>query len=119
MAVFLVACQLPVVAPSPKVHHHLGRPCPRPCCRVMVLKKLGDELMEEYIDVLRYLGEELEMRVVVEPHDYQALVGAGPWPLAAGAGPLGAGRARWEQRGGQARALHGWLACGAAVLSPV
>ncbi|KAL4446755.1 hypothetical protein ABPG77_007999 [Micractinium sp. CCAP 211/92] len=43
--------------------------------RVMVLKKLGDELMEEYIDVLRYLGEELEMRVVVEPHDYQALEG--------------------------------------------
>lgn len=43
----------------------------------MVLKKLGDELMEEYIDVLRYLGEELEMRVVVEPHDYAALVGAG------------------------------------------
>ncbi|KAL4425441.1 hypothetical protein ABPG75_009457 [Micractinium tetrahymenae] len=36
--------------------------------RVMVLKKLGDELMEEYIDVLRYLGEELGMRVVVEPH---------------------------------------------------
>jgi hypothetical protein len=40
----------------------------------MVLKKLGDELMEEYVDVLRYLGEDLGMRVVVEPHDYAALV---------------------------------------------
>jgi NAD+ kinase len=42
--------------------------------RVMVLKKLGDELMEEYVDVLRYLGEELGMRVVVEPHDHPVLV---------------------------------------------
>jgi hypothetical protein len=40
----------------------------------MVLKKLGDELMEEYVDVLRYLGEELGMRVVVEPHDHPVLV---------------------------------------------
>lgn len=43
--------------------------------RVMVLKKLGDELMEEYVDVLRYLGEELGMRVVVEPHDHAVLKG--------------------------------------------
>lgn len=40
----------------------------------MVLKKLGDELMEEYVDVLRYLGEDLGMRVVVEPHDHPVLV---------------------------------------------
>ncbi|KAI3434837.1 hypothetical protein D9Q98_002892 [Chlorella vulgaris] len=43
--------------------------------RVMVLKKLGDELMEEYVDVLRYLGEDLGMRVVVEPHDHPVLRG--------------------------------------------
>ena len=42
-----------------------------------VLKKLGDELMDEYIDVLRYLGEELGVGVVVEPHDYAVLVSEG------------------------------------------
>lgn len=60
----------------------------------MVLKKLGDELMEEYIDVLRYLGEELEMRVVVEPHDYDALVGAGWLRLQGRRGGAGAWRPR-------------------------
>ncbi len=41
----------------------------------MVLKKLGDELMEEYIDVLRFLGEDEGMTVIVEPHEHMALVG--------------------------------------------
>ncbi|KAI7846203.1 hypothetical protein COHA_000273 [Chlorella ohadii] len=41
--------------------------------QVMVLKKLGSELLEEFVEVLRYCGEELGMRVVVEPHDYQLL----------------------------------------------
>jgi hypothetical protein len=43
----------------------------------MVLKKLGDELMEEYLEVLRYLGTELRVAVVVEPHDYEQLVRGG------------------------------------------
>ncbi|PRW57924.1 ATP-NAD kinase isoform B [Chlorella sorokiniana] len=41
--------------------------------QVMVLKKLGSELLEEFLEVLRYCGERLGMRVVVEPHDYQLL----------------------------------------------
>ena len=52
--------------PTPHAHSHT--------CSVAVLKKLGDELMDEYIDVLRYLGEELGVGVVVEPHDYAVLV---------------------------------------------
>ncbi len=40
----------------------------------MVLKKLGSELSQDFIDVVRYLGEEQGMRVLAEPHEYQSLV---------------------------------------------
>jgi hypothetical protein len=39
----------------------------------MVLKKLGDEQWEVYLRVLRYLGQEEGMHVVVEPHEYLKL----------------------------------------------
>ncbi len=42
----------------------------------MVLKKLGDELFEEFVEVLRFLGEEQGMRVLVEPHEHKAVVSA-------------------------------------------
>jgi len=43
-------------------------------CSVMVLKKLGEELMEEYISVLRFLGEDQGLRILVEPNDFAELV---------------------------------------------
>lgn len=42
-------------------------------CSVLVLKKLGDEQWDSYLRVLRYLGKEENMRVVVEPHEYLKL----------------------------------------------
>ena len=41
----------------------------------MVLKKLGDELTEEFHKVVEYLGHEQSMQVVVEPHEHQKMVG--------------------------------------------
>jgi len=40
----------------------------------MVLKKLGEELKEEYISVLRFLGEDQGLRILVEPNDFAELV---------------------------------------------
>lgn len=40
---------------------------------MLVLKKLGDEQWDSYLRVLRYLGKEEDMRVVVEPHEYLKL----------------------------------------------
>lgn len=51
----------------------LLRPNP-PWRSVMVLKKLGPELLGQLLEVVRFLGEEQGMRVVVERHDYDALV---------------------------------------------
>ena len=45
----------------------------RPKC-VMVLKKLGDELREEFISVIRFLGEEQGLRVLVEPSEYASVM---------------------------------------------
>lgn len=42
-------------------------------CSVMVLKKLGDEQREAFLKVLRFLGQEEDMRVIVEPHEYLKL----------------------------------------------
>ncbi|GAB4815431.1 hypothetical protein N2152v2_002477 [Parachlorella kessleri] len=44
----------------------------RPKC-VMLLKKLGNELTAEFLEVLRYLGEEQGLRVLVEPHEFAKL----------------------------------------------
>ncbi|GAB4815187.1 hypothetical protein N2152v2_002233 [Parachlorella kessleri] len=44
-----------------------------PRLTAMVLKKLGSELSQDFIDVVRYLGEEQGMRVLAEPHEYQSL----------------------------------------------
>ena len=41
--------------------------------RVLVLKKLGDELLNEFVEVIRYLGNEEGLRVIVEPHEYLKL----------------------------------------------
>ena len=42
---------------------------------VLVLKKLGDELLADFVRVLHFLGVEEGMRVLVEPHEYLKLVG--------------------------------------------
>jgi hypothetical protein len=47
----------------------------------MVIKKLGRELDAEFLDVVSYLVEGERMRVVVEPHMYEAAAAAG-LPLA-------------------------------------
>lgn len=39
----------------------------------MVLKKLGDEQREAFLRVLRFLGQEEGMHVIVEPHEYLKL----------------------------------------------
>lgn len=44
------------------------------CCSVMVLKKLGDELMPDFHAVVEYLGMEQGMQVVVEPHEHAKMV---------------------------------------------
>ena len=44
------------------------------CYSVMVLKKLGDELMPEFHSVVEYLGAEQGMQVVVEPHEHEKMV---------------------------------------------
>lgn len=44
------------------------------CCSVMVLKKLGDELMPDFHSVVEYLGVEQGMQVVVEPHEHAKMV---------------------------------------------
>ncbi|CAD7703844.1 unnamed protein product [Ostreobium quekettii] len=49
------------------------------CCHsVMLIKKVGDELMNEFIQVLQYLGEEEDMQVVVEPDMYTRLAKSHP-----------------------------------------
>lgn len=45
-----------------------------PYCSVMVLKKLGSELTEEFHSVVHYLGHEQGMQVVVEPSEHAKLV---------------------------------------------
>lgn len=44
-------------------------------CSVLVLKKLGNELFDEFIKVVNYLGKVEGMRIIVEPQEYEALVG--------------------------------------------
>ena len=41
---------------------------------MLVLKKLGNDLFEEMIEVINYLGKVEGMRVIVEPQEYEALV---------------------------------------------
>lgn len=43
-------------------------------CSVMVLKKLGPELMGEFLQVVRYLGEERNIKVLVEKQDFEIMV---------------------------------------------
>ena len=45
-----------------------------PARSVMVLKKLGDDLWDEFVDVINFLGRQEGLKVVVEPHEYQKLV---------------------------------------------
>ena len=50
-------------------------PCAVLARSVLVLKKLGDELLADFVRVLQFLGVEEGMRVLVEPHEYLKLVG--------------------------------------------
>ncbi|KAK9824097.1 hypothetical protein WJX72_007721 [[Myrmecia] bisecta] len=56
----------------PSTQQHLLVWKSRPRC-VMILKKLGKDLHGEFMETLRYLGEEEGMRVLVEPHEYAQL----------------------------------------------
>lgn len=40
---------------------------------VMVLKKLGEELLDDFISTMKFLGEEQGLRVLIEPSDYEGL----------------------------------------------
>ncbi len=40
----------------------------------MVIMKLGDELLEPFLEVVEFLGKEHNLRVVVEPHVYEQQV---------------------------------------------
>ncbi|KAG2450488.1 hypothetical protein HYH02_004989 [Chlamydomonas schloesseri] len=40
----------------------------------MVIKKLGDELLAPFLEVVEFLGKEHKLRVVVEPHVYEQQV---------------------------------------------
>ena len=44
----------------------------------MVLKKLDDELLTEYLKALKFLALEEDMKVIVEPHEHQKLVRSVP-----------------------------------------
>jgi NAD+ kinase len=44
----------------------------RPKC-VLVLKKLGEELQSEFLEVIHWLSDEEHVQVVVEPHEREAL----------------------------------------------
>lgn len=43
-------------------------------CSVLVLKKLGEELFQELLEVINYLARVEKVRVIVEPHEFKALV---------------------------------------------
>ena len=56
----------------PSSQQHLLAWKTRPKC-VLVLKKLGDELLTEFQDIIRFLGEEQGLRVLVEPNVYDGV----------------------------------------------
>ncbi len=41
--------------------------------RVLVLKKLGEELLEEYLEIIQHLGVDHKLSVLIEPAVYQQL----------------------------------------------
>ena len=45
-------------------------------CSVLVIKKLGSELMEEFVSVIKYLHHEEGLNILVEPHVHKELVRA-------------------------------------------
>lgn len=61
--------------PSTQQHLLVWRTKPK---TVMVLMKLGDELLLEFLQVVRYLGEEQKLYVVVEPHVYYDFIDGDP-----------------------------------------
>ena len=62
----------------PSSQQHLLAWKTRPKC-VLVLKKLGDELMEEFQDIIKFLGEEQDLRVLVEPSVFDSVAGIGDY----------------------------------------
>lgn len=50
----------------------------KPKC-VLVLKKLGPELSQEFTEILRYLGEEHDMQCLVEPGEYKYIQSLGSY----------------------------------------
>lgn len=62
----------------PSSQQHLLAWKTRPKC-VLVLKKLGDELMGEFQDIIMFLGEEQDLRVLVEPSVFDAVSGLGDY----------------------------------------
>ena len=45
--------------------------------RVLVLKKLGTELMDDFLAVVEYLGKEQGLSVLLEPNEYESLQNQG------------------------------------------
>ena len=43
-------------------------------CSVLVLKKLGNALLEEFVSVIKYLHSEERLNIIVERHMHQELV---------------------------------------------
>ena len=60
--------------PSSQQHLLVWRDRPK---RVMVLKKLGDELIEEFLTIVSYLGKDQGLSVLVEPEEYHRLHNTG------------------------------------------
>lgn len=60
--------------PSTQQHLLVWRDRPKV---VMVIKKLGRELTEEFLEVVSYLTEVEQMLVVVEPYMFEAAASAG------------------------------------------
>ncbi|GAX83042.1 hypothetical protein CEUSTIGMA_g10468.t1 [Chlamydomonas eustigma] len=62
--------------PSTQQHLLVWRNQPK---SVMVIKKLGDELLEEFVKVVEFLAVERGMKVIVEPVTYDHCLNAHAW----------------------------------------
>ncbi|GIL75893.1 hypothetical protein Vretimale_5571 [Volvox reticuliferus] len=61
--------------PSTQQHLLVWRHRPK---SVMVIMKLGDELLQPFLEVIDFLGREHNLRVVVEPHVYEQFLRGRP-----------------------------------------
>eukprot|EP00891_Asterochloris_glomerata_P004965 jgi/Astpho2/4965/Aster-06700 len=62
----------------PSTQQHLLVWKNKPQC-AMVVKKLGEELTQEYLDVLEFLGAQQGLKVIVEPQEFERLQKLKEW----------------------------------------